>query len=145
MEQLINKSNSQKVIALFKTEFLYRTFVAKTDSQYERNTKSLRRKHERNQISHIEYSNEMTALEQWYKEKKESPLYTAKGVFSDCGTTALHIIYNQIRRGDRRPHTGSVESDAAQLRQFTTKKVITYIKEKFPMTEVDVNESEVSA
>lgn len=132
MNNLINETNAREIITFLKKEVKQDYFNSKTQATYNRKVLNLEREKRREVITHLQFIEKTKALTEWYTEAEKLMKPTVLGL----DTTTLIIIYNKLRRGDRRPHLGSVERDNTYLENnMGYNRAIKYIATTFPKKE----------
>lgn len=143
MNNLINETNAKKVIDFLKIQVKCLSYTQKTDKIYERKIIAVERRYRRDNFFTKEKRDaEIQKIKDWYVESKEyidkKSDYLLYNNFKFNDQTVLTIIYNRLRRGDKRPHTGSIEKDNEFLNgnSYEVGKIETYIKKRFPIQNV---------
>lgn len=106
---------SKEALQFIRLELKSYMFRAKEERRYEQQMKSLSTQHDKKLISDEMFKKMKDDITKAYQKIRESELWQYKNKIHSWDLTTLHIIYNHLRRDDRRPHLKNAEVEAEYI------------------------------
>lgn len=119
---------SKEVLQFIRLELKSHMFRTREEKKYGVQFFSLYRRKQRNEIDSKMYEKMKAQIDMAFDKIKENKLWQYKNRINYDFTT-LHIVYNHLRRGDRRPHLKSIETELEyiNIHKSTIDRTVSFI------------------